>query len=330
VRRRAPPDRESLAGVGEEVDDGAPDGVGVALGHDDSAPVAEQLACIEVGRGHHRLPRADGVGEGSRRDLGGIEVGRHVDVGSREELGQLGLTDEAVVEDHVRSDAEPLRARFQLQPVALAVALPHVGMRGSEHDVDRVGVPLEDRRQRVDHVLDALVGREQPEGEDHVLAADAELVLAAARGRHVRNAVRDPVDLPLRYAVDLAQQGGARRAHHHDALGEADQLVHRGALELVRRREDRMERRHDRHAQLAQQRQHVAAALAAEDPVLVLHARDVDRVDVQEVRRPAVRGDVAVRDLEADRRRIGVTPVAVVHGEREAVERRECGGDRIA
>ena len=53
----------------------------------------------------------------------------------------------------------------------------------------------EDRRQRVDDVLDPLVRREQPEGQDHRLALDAEPVLAAARDGHARDAVRDQVDL---------------------------------------------------------------------------------------------------------------------------------------
>ena len=78
-------------------------------------------------------------------------------------------------------DAEPLRAALEHQPIGLAVVLLDVRMRGAEHDVDGVGMAREDRGQRVDDVLDALVGREQAEGEDHRLALDAELVLAARR-----------------------------------------------------------------------------------------------------------------------------------------------------
>ena len=45
--------------------------------------------------------------------------------------------------------------------------------------------------------------------------------------------------------------------------------MHR-ALQRVRLGEDRVERRDDGHAQLAQEREHVPAGLASEDAVLVL------------------------------------------------------------
>ena len=64
----------------------------------------------------------------------------------------------------------------------------------------------------------------------------------------------------------------AVRAHDDEALGERVELVHHAPLMRIRRGEDRVQRRHDRHAQLAEQRQDVAARLAAEDPVLVLDA----------------------------------------------------------
>ena len=134
----------------------------------------------------------------------------------------------------------------------------------------------------------------------------------------------------VRHAVDVAQQRGAVGAHDDQALRERGQLVHHRALRRVGLGEDGVQRRHDRHAQLAQQREDVAAGLAAEDPVLVLHAQDVDGVDVQEVRRAPVRGEVALGDLEADPRRVGVAPAGVVHGQHEAVELGELGGDRVA
>jgi hypothetical protein len=64
--------------------------------------------------------------------------------------------------------------------------------------------------------------------------------------------------------------------------------------------ENRVEGRDDRHAKLAQHGEDVAPRPPSEDAVLVLHAQDVDAVDVQEVRGATVRGDVAFGDLEAD------------------------------
>ncbi len=61
---------------------------------------------VRVRRGDHGPAGSDRVGQGARGDLLRLEIRRDVDVGGREELGELGLADEAVVEDHVRVHAE--------------------------------------------------------------------------------------------------------------------------------------------------------------------------------------------------------------------------------
>ena len=54
----------------------------------------------------------------------------------------------------------------------------------------------------------------------------------------------------------------------------------------------------------------MSARLAAKNSVLVLHRHHVDVIDVQEVGRAPIRREVALRDLEANSRRIGVLPSA--------------------
>ena len=93
------------------------------------------------------------------------------------------LLDEAVVKDHAGVDAEPVSARLEPDPVDLTGSLLHVGMGRAEHDVDGLGMAREDRRQRVDHVLDALVGRQQAKRQEHRFAADTELMLSIAAER---------------------------------------------------------------------------------------------------------------------------------------------------
>ena len=68
-------------------------------------------------------------------------------------------------------------------PDALTVPLTAtlVRMRGTDHDIDDVRVLRQDLRQRRDHVLDSLVGREQAEAQQHHLAFDAKEVLVEAR-----------------------------------------------------------------------------------------------------------------------------------------------------
>ena len=76
-----------------------------------------------------------------------------------------------------------LASRSRLDAVGLAVLAHQVGMRGAQHDIDDVGKLGQDLRQRLEHVLDALVGREQAEGEQHQPAFHAELVLVVIRDR---------------------------------------------------------------------------------------------------------------------------------------------------
>src|SRR5206468_4164064 len=94
-----------------------------------------------------------------------------------------------------------------------------VRMGHPEHDVDGVRMPREDRRHRVDHVLDSLVRREETEREDDRAAFDAELVLAPSI-RDERNAMGDDVDLPGVDAMNRAEERCPVAAHHYEALGE--------------------------------------------------------------------------------------------------------------
>ena len=123
-------------------------------------------------------------------------------------------------------------------------------MRRAEDDVDRVRIVGEDRRKRVDDVLDALVRREEPEGENQRPPFHAEAAFAAGE-RHVRDPVRDHVDLLLGHTMNVAQKHRAAGGHDHEPVGELRDLVHDAPLVQIRRGQDRVQRRHDRHAQLA-------------------------------------------------------------------------------
>ena len=98
-----------------------------------------------------------------------------------------------------------------------------------------------------------------------------------------------------------------------------DQLLHHAPLVGVRLAQDGVERGDDRHSQLAQQRQHVAAGGPAEDPELVLHADDVHVADVEEVRRALVGRQILLLDLEANDVRIVVAALDVVDRHRETL-----------
>ena len=54
--------------------------------------------------------------------------------------------------------AQLLRQPLQAQAVALALVCQQMRMRGPQDDVHHLRVPLDDRRQRLDRVLDAFAG----------------------------------------------------------------------------------------------------------------------------------------------------------------------------
>ena len=126
------------------------------------------------------------------------------------------------------------------------------------------------------------------------------------------------------------------RAHHHQPLRKADDLLHHPPLHRVGFGQDGVQRRHDRHPQFGQQRDDEAARPGAEDPVLVLERHGVHGGDVEEVHRPAIRPRVILLDREPDLGGIDMPPTGIVHREDEAAEGRilvrdggaEVGGER--
>ena len=91
-----------------------------------------------------------------------------------------------------------------------------------------------------------------------------------------------------------------------------------------------MQRGDDRHPQVAQQAEDVAAGRAAEDAVLVLEADDVGVGEVQEVGRAEVAVELLLLDLEPDFRRVVVPLGEIVDRHHEAVRTRKLGGHRRA
>ena len=180
---------------------------------------------------------------------------------------------------------------LQHQPVLLASAPRDLRMRAAGDHVENVGMLLDDRRQRVEHHLDSLSGREQAERREQEPRLDARV--AAAGGRDVtrpaagvelsarapeldRRTVRDDVDLLVRAGADLAQQPAAGLGHHdHPLRFVAERRQH---LELVTRRlgQDRVQRHDERLRELAHEREHVLPVATAVDPVLVLQQHDID------------------------------------------------------
>src|SRR5579872_2358938 len=122
----------------------------------------------------------------------------------------------------------------------------------------------------------------------------------------------------------------APNLHQRRVMDEITALSDRLVVMKVRRSEDRVQRRDDRHAQLPKQRQEVTSGLAAENPIFVLHGHDIDGVDVQKVRGAPVACHVGVRQLEANPVRIVVLTRTIVHRQNETIEVGTDQADRFA
>ena len=156
-------------------------------------------------------------------------VGRDEDVGRGEQVGDLVDGQEAVVELDVVLEAEVEHRLLEREAVTLTLAVRHVRVRSSGDDVHHLGMALDDRRQRLDHRLDPLAGRDQPEGREHEplarrrtssrIGAPFPRRAPAHRHRapreHRRRAVGHDANLFVR-ARSLADEQALRGLGHHD------------------------------------------------------------------------------------------------------------------
>ena len=286
--------------VGQQSRDLAADGGGVGKRHQNAAPVGEQFDCVPVGRRDDRLSEGKAVGERARGHLRLVQIGRDVDVAHRDEFQQRRLIDELIEEHHVIRDADIARARHQALAVSLALLPNQIGVRRAQHNIDRIGAALQDRRHGVDHEFDALAGREEPERQNDGPVAETQpgLDLLGLDEWKVGSAVRDDLDFFHRRPVHGAQQLATLLRHDDDPRRHLDDAIHDIALHRRRLGQNGVQRRDDRHGQPRQQRHDVAARFAAENAEFMLQADDFELAGIEEVGRAHVVFDLVIVDVE--------------------------------
>ena len=286
---------------------------------------------MPVRRRDYGLPEPEAVGQRARGHLRLVEIGRDVDVAHRDEAEQRLAVDELVEKDDVVLDAELAHALLQAVAIGLALLAEEMWMRRAQDHVDGVGPASQDRGHRIDHDLDALVGRQQAEGQDDRAAGESEPGLGLVRldeGK-IGNAVGDDLDLVGRKPVDRAQHVAALFGHHDDTGRGIDDPLHDCALRRVRLRQDGVERRHDRHRQARQEPGKVRPGLAAEDAELVLQRHHVETAVIQEVGSAGIVLKPIVADLKTDGAWIVVAVTIVIHRDDGGFQIRFRCGDRL-
>ncbi len=205
-------------------------------------------------------------------------------------------------------------------------------MGRTRHQVHHVFVFRQDLRHGLNYVFDALIRREQSEGEQHRFPFDAETVLieiGIEKGQ-VGNAVRDHVDLAARHLEDFLQELGRKLAHDNEAVGKLSDLFHDAELVGAGLAQNGVQRGHHRHLQSAQQMQDMASGRAAENSILVLQADHVDIVEVQEFRGLLIRGHVILRQRPSHSCGIVISLFRIVHRQRQQPGRAIFSRDGLA
>ncbi len=307
--------RQPARVVGEQLRNFVADRRRVAERNQNAAPIGQQLAGVPIRRRDHRLAEAEAVGQRPRRHLRFVEIGRDVHVAHRDEFEQGGLIDELVEEYDVVVDPKFAHACHQALAIGLTLVPNQIGMRRTEHDIDRVGAAFQDRGHGVDHDLDALGGGQQAECQNDRAAVKSEFGLGRVGldKRKVGNAMGDDLDLVVRHAIDAAQQLASLVGHHDDLRGRFDDAFHHRALRRGRLGQHGVQRRDNRHRQARQQLEDVGAGVAAENSELVLQTDDVEPAGIQEGRGAHIFFDAVIPDLQGDRSGIIIGLTVVGH-----------------
>ncbi len=195
------------------------DGLGIGGGHQRAGALRQRLLGMPVRRGDDVAAERERVAERAGRDLRRVEVRRDVDVARLQVIEQFLIVDEPVDELDIGLDTETDRQRFKRAAIGFALARHQMRMRHADDKVARLRKPREDFRHRADHAFNTLVGRQEAESGNHVLAVDPERPARLRRlgvGPH-RRAVRNHAHPAGRRAVDIAQHSRAALRHHDEA-----------------------------------------------------------------------------------------------------------------
>ena len=160
-------------------------------------------------------------------------------------------------------------------------------------------------------------------------ALDAKQVFVETRvdKGHIRDAVRDEINLLRPDTIDFLQEFPAAFAHDHQPVGQGRDFFQHPLLIEVGVLQNGVQGRDDGHAQFTKQGQDVTAGPSAKDAVFVLQADEVHVVDIQEVGGTAVGVNILLRQFKANPGRIGVAGLDVVDGQGNTGRALVFGGD---
>ncbi len=282
-----------------------------------TAPLAQHLARVHEGSGHHRFPARHRVRQRATHDLSRVQVRQDVHIGGLQEAEQLRRAQIAVEEAHVVLQAELVHQRRQHLTIRFSRVPPLARMGLPQDEVDHVWVAGDDLWQRTNGMLDALVGSEQAERGQHGLPFQAQLVLIASRrlaahhGRAVGNE-RHLVEVGARVVLGENLACALRQHNHCGRL--LDELLRDAAQRGVRLLQHGVHGQHDGAVHGLDEVEQILASLAAEEPVLMLDGDGLcARRRIHVLRGPQIIGAIIAVDGQAHLWAIVMVLPPIVH-----------------
>ena len=126
--------RQTSVVIAEQPDDFASDRRRIGKGNEHAATVGQQFFGVPIRCRDHGLATTERVGQRARDRLLHIQIGRDVQIGGSDELGQFFQFNETVVEADMLGDAEFFRHAFQADSIAFALLTNQTRMRRTEDE----------------------------------------------------------------------------------------------------------------------------------------------------------------------------------------------------
>jgi len=127
--------------------------------------ICQHFLGVPVGSGDHGGPCPHCIGQRPGDDLFACQIRCAVDIGGAKISAQHVEGDKPAMEQHVILNAETVDHHLEDVTIFVATGVPYdIRVRGTEDQVDGVGIVFYDCRHRFEHHLDALARPQKAEG----------------------------------------------------------------------------------------------------------------------------------------------------------------------
>ena len=169
-------------------------------------------------------------------------------------------------------------------------------MRRAQHDIDEVRKLGQNFRQRVEHMLNAFVRREQTKRQQHQPPLDSKFIFIKV---HVGNPMWNHFNFFVGRLENFLQQLASTLGHDDHPRGKGHDLFHDPALFGGGLAQDGVERGHDRHLERPEQGHDMTAGIPSINPELMLQRNRPYVGGIQKISRSLVRSQILLLDFKA-------------------------------